>query len=61
MAFFFGEDGATSRIEVQLAQGAPGDGGPGLRIVVTPLPKDDGPELTRPSFSPYTAGAGPGS
>jgi len=62
IAFFFGDDGVQSRIEVQLAQGAPGDSGPGLRIIVD-LEKqvEDGPELRRPRSMGTTAGAGPGS
>jgi hypothetical protein len=58
LAFYFGEGGASSRIEVQLAQGS----SPGLRIVVNPERQvEDGPELRRPSWAPYTTGAGPGS
>ena len=61
LAFFFGEEGASSRIELQLAQGGQGDSGPGLRIVVNPERQvEDGPELRRPSWAPYTTGAGPG-
>jgi hypothetical protein len=63
IAFFFGEDGVRSRVELQLAQGAQSDSGPGLRIIVD-LEKqvEDKPDLRRPSWAtPTTAGAGPGS
>jgi hypothetical protein len=62
MTFFFGEEGARSSIEMQLAQGGPGDSG-GLRIVVNPEKQvEDGSDLRRPIWaSPTAVGAGPGS
>jgi hypothetical protein len=62
IAFFFGDDGVQSRVEVQLAQGAAGDSGPGLRIIVD-LEKqvENGPEIRRPASMGTAAGAGPGS
>lgn len=55
--FFFGTDDASSRIEFDVAQG-----NSGLRIVVNPERQvEDGPDLKRPPWSPFTAGAGPGS
>jgi hypothetical protein len=60
MTFFFGEDGARSRIEVQLAQGGPGDSG--LRIVVNPEKQvEDGPELRRPVWQTPPAPGGGGA
>jgi hypothetical protein len=59
MTFFFGEDGARSRIEMQLAQGGPGNSG--LRIVVNPEKQvEDGPELRRPSWATPAPGDGGG-